>query len=298
MSVNLKHIFQISLLLLFVAMNSAYAQAPSPAGGGMLWLNGERAYAIVPPNDVLLKDYHEGITIDGWLYLEEYPKKSEIWMLLHKPGAFQIVLLPSSPEPKAEGVGERSEHIFFRFSAAWKTPGGGHSPDIGMRFQVPLRQWLYFYGIIGKQRPEDTMLDGDPAKPLTIGRKLADNDLFAEDPWLLKLKYHAFHGAIDELRISNIVRGLVGEMQIYLGTCEDAPQNVPIPNGPFQPDEHTVALWHFEENERIIFSDASKNNLKMFAREGAFNPIIFPVTPKGKVTATWGRIKNQKRLSH
>ncbi|HIE27271.1 TPA: hypothetical protein EYP66_08290 [Candidatus Poribacteria bacterium] len=77
----------ITCILLLLTIFSVSAQEPSPAGGGMLLLNGEQAYAMVPPDDVLLKDYHEGITIDGWLYLNEYPKESKVWMLLHKPGA-------------------------------------------------------------------------------------------------------------------------------------------------------------------------------------------------------------------
>jgi len=286
MSIKIKHIFPISLLLLLAAMTNVYAQEPSPAGGGMLLLDGERAYAMVPPHNVLLRDYHEGISIDGWLYLEEYPEKDEAWMLLHKPGAFQIALLHSSPG-----------NVFFKLAAAWKTQKGGHGSGIGIQFQVPLRQWLYFYGIIGKQKlKEFTILDGVPDEPLIIGRKLAESDLF-EDPFIpMKLEYHSFHGAIDELRISNVARGGVGDMQIYLGTGMDAPQNVSIPKRRFRLDEHTVALWHFND-KRTVFSDASQNALTMFAKQGAFNPIIFPVPPKGKVAATWGRIKCESEKS-
>ena len=284
MSIKIKLIFPISLLVLLAVATYVYAQESSPAGGGMLWLNGEEAYAVVPPRDVLLKDYHEGITIDGWLYLEEYPEKDEAWMFLHKPGAYQIALQHSS-----------QGHISFKFAAAWKTQGGGHGSSMGILFQVPLQQWLYFHGIIGKQKlKEFTIFAGDPAEQLVIGRKLSESDLFEEDPFR---QYHSFHGAIDELRISNIARGGVGDMQVYLGTGEDAPQNVSIPESRFQPDENTVALWHFNDR-RTIFSDASQNALTMFAKKGAFNPIILPVLPKGKIATMWGRIKNQNKSSH
>ncbi len=290
MSIKIKHIFPISLLLILAAMTNVYAQESSPAGGGMLLLDGEQAYAMVPPHNVLLKDYHEGISIDGWLYLEEYPEKGETWMLLHKPGAYQIALQHSSPG-----------HVSFRFAAAWKTQKGRHGSWMGIQFQVPLQQWLYFYGIIGKQKlNEFTIFDGAPDEPLIIGRKFAESDLFElfEDPLIpMKLEYHAFHGAIDELRISNVARGGVGDMQVYLGTGADAPQNVPIPKRRFHPDEHTVALWHFNDR-RTVFSDASQNALTMSAKKGAFNPIVFSVLTKGKVVTTWGRFKTQKKYSH
>ncbi len=54
---------------------------------------------------------------------------------------------------------------------------------------------------------------------------------------------HPFHGIIDEVRISSVVR-----------YTEDFP-----PAGRFEPDEHTLALYHFDEGEGGILRDASGN---------------------------------------
>jgi len=189
-----------------------------------------------------------------------------------------MTLLPSTPG-----------HVFFIFAAAWKTQRGSHSSSIGIQFQVPLRQWLYFYGAFGKEKlKEFTILDGETTELFVIGRKLTGSDLLDLHK---RFEYTPFPGAVDELRISNVERGFVDKL--YLGTDKEGQRDVPIPKGHFQPDEHTVALWHFD-NGRTVFLDASKNALTMFAREGAFNPIALFVPPKeGKAVTTWGRIKRK-----
>ena len=278
----------VIICILLLLTISVFAQEPSPAGGGMLLLDGKKAYAFVPSNDALVRNYHEGFTIDGWLYLEEYPKKDEAWVLLHKPDSFLLALLPSLPG----AMPFRKGRVVFAFAIEWKGQHAGHGGAIKSWFRVPLRQWLYFYAAVGKKRMDDfTILDGDPTKSLVIGRKLTD-DTLSLIPGGFELT--PFPAALDELRISGIAPELEGGMQIYLGIGNDRPPNISIPKRAFQPDKKTVALWHFDD-KRMVFSDASQNGLTMFAKDGAFNPMIFPVLPKDLMMTVWGKVKGKEQ---
>jgi hypothetical protein len=59
--------------------------------------------------------------------------------------------------------------------------------------------------------------------------------------------YAFFGGALDEARISNVVR--------YTA-------NFPTPTAPFAPDANTLGLWHFDEGAGQVAADvsASGNN--------------------------------------
>ncbi|MBN1138922.1 MAG: LamG domain-containing protein [Anaerolineae bacterium] len=65
-----------------------------------------------------------------------------------------------------------------------------------------------------------------------------------------------FYGYLEEVRISDVVR--------YSGATYT------IPNGPFAPDAHTRALWHFDESTgTTMFMDASSRGNHLTGYDGA-----------------------------
>ena len=65
--------------------------------------------------------------------------------------------------------------------------------------------------------------------------------------WLLLIG-RGFDGAIDGIRVSNTVR------------YQD---NFLPPNRRFEPDEHTMVLWHFDGKGEAVFEDSSANGNKL-----------------------------------
>lgn len=95
-----------------------------------------------------------------------------------------------------------------------------------------------------------------------------------------------YKGLIDEVRISKVVR--------Y--TADFA-----VPTKPFEPDDGTVALYHFDEADGTVVKDASKNGnhgnlVKDTVLVPADTPIEVPVTAvqaAGKLAITWGKMKSE-----
>jgi hypothetical protein len=95
-----------------------------------------------------------------------------------------------------------------------------------------------------------------------------------------------YKGLTDEVRISKVVR--------Y--TADFA-----VPTKPFEPDNDTVALYHFDEADGTVVKDASKNGnhgnlMKDAVLVPADTPIEYPVTAvqaAGKLAITWGKMKSE-----
>ncbi|MFC1719084.1 hypothetical protein ACFL6S_35860, partial [Candidatus Poribacteria bacterium] len=86
-----------------------------------------------------------------------------------------------------------------------------------------------------------------------------------------------FDGLIDELRISNIER--------Y--EWKAAREKIRIKER-FQTDEHTVALWHFDEGPGALsYRDVSGNSHTLFATGQ------LEVSPRNSTSTLWGSIKDQ-----
>ena len=113
------------------------------------------------------------------------------------------------------------------------------------------------------QYPKDFTLGG-------FGEKIEIHDNFF---------WGSFAGYIDEVRISTVAR-------------YDVSKEGFTPRSKFKKDRHTLALWHFDEpGGRRIFSDASGNKHHLIGEGGARTGIPLVVEPHGKLTTTWGRLK-------
>ena len=97
-----------------------------------------------------------------------------------------------------------------------------------------------------------------------------------------------FHGEIDAIRFSNIAR-------------YDLPTKRGIeafdPPHRFESDEHTLALWNFDEPAGADrFRDASGNGRTLIGMNGATTSGALAVSPnRASLTTTWGRIKSEPR---
>ena len=96
---------------------------------------------------------------------------------------------------------------------------------------------LYIDGRLQLHRGAAASPNGNSPFPFLIGASptVKDNSLSAE---------HGFTGRIDEVRISRIAR--------YTGDFN--------PQRRFEPDEHTIALYHFDESAGSVAYDASGND--------------------------------------
>ena len=89
----------------------------------------------------------------------------------------------------------------------------------------------------------------------------------------------AFTGYIDEVRISTEARYDVNKKGF-------------MPDDKFKDDPKTVALWHFDEPSGAQkFLDASGNAHHLAGKNGAKTGIPLAVEAEGKLTTTWGRLK-------
>ena len=113
------------------------------------------------------------------------------------------------------------------------------------------------------KRPKDFTLGG-------FGKKIEFHEGYFWGP---------FAGYIDEVRISTVAR-------------YDVSKDGFTPRNKFKKDRETIALWHFDEpGGRQIFSDASGNDRHLEGVGGARTGIPLVVESEGKLTTTWGRLK-------
>ena len=88
-------------------------------------------------------------------------------------------------------------------------------------------------------------------------------------------------GLIDEVRISDIAR--YPKKNIGDGLWRNV---VDIPEGAFEPDEHTLALWHFDGRGSQRLRDASGNGHHL-----SYDAYVRGVEARGKLPLIWGQIK-------
>ncbi len=91
-----------------------------------------------------------------------------------------------------------------------------------------------------------------------------------------------FEGIIDEVRLSDSAR--------YVG------KDYPIQEREFEADDNTIILYHFNEGEGRIANDESQFANHGLLRKAKFVPSDAPlkplaVSPKSKLSTTWGSIK-------
>lgn len=289
----------LTLLLLLSVLSSVPAVPPSPAGGGALRIGERGDHAFLPDHedfDVNLQE--NGFTLEMWIYLEHPLKERndaiaqplEIWTLLQKAGSYKWEMYPAG------------SHGFTFFHNGVREPIGfgpheGFLPHQWYYIALTLTQ-EYRQAIINNRlrgNRSNLLRFDDTDTPLQIGGGREPLLGATPGPFFEKPIHVNFTGGrIDEVRISNIVR------YPEAGVAEKAwneiwEKNIEIPRGAFQPDEHTIALWHFDVHRPINtkWRDASINrhDLTYTGKDLDVQPLN--VHPRRKLATTWGEIKRR-----
>ena len=281
------------LFILAIIPLSAKAFPPaSPAGGNYLVLDGVDDSAVLDfkTSGVLLPKGTEEFTVEAWVYPTTPPDGNVYAMILSQQVEMHLASDNGQREHIKAHIDWQEGDLILSIRGHIMVKGG--PAEIGRIMALSPNQWHHIaYQSDGRvqanivndfaeirnwprgwplahdlshfQYPKDFTLGG-------FGKKIEIHDNFFRGP---------FAGYIDEVRISTVAR-------------YDVSKDGFTPHNKFKKDPETLALWHFDEpGGRRIFSDASGNDHHLVGEGGARTGIPLAVEPNGKLTTTWGRLK-------
>lgn len=286
----------LSIVLFFMMCIRVYADTvpPSPAGGGYFEIYNPGDYAFIPDHDDFDANFQESgaFTIEFWFYMKRIMKPydkmriepSERWNLINKSGSYNIY------------ISFIADNVIFKLRSSIVG-------DSNRKVDLPINQWHYvaFTVNIYRQKIINQNLRGaaklgrtifigvlDSSSSLRIGGGVpAPVGVIPNEPFFEQPFWTPFTGGlIDEIRISNINRYPRENLdqEYWKGTID-------VPTGPFEPDEHTVALWHFDFDgtHGSKWRDASGNGHHLTYSGNYLN-----VEPYGKLATTWAQLKSNR----
>ncbi len=273
------HFWCVCVQLFFVSHVYSAEIPPSPAGGGWLELTQPGGYVYVEDHPDFDANLASEFTIQMWIYLKRYPRFGEAWPLMSKSGNYSLTfwghaLTLEGPKRFPE---DRVVEIFYDF-------GGGTGKSLTSE-RIPLNTWHHLMCIKKKEASAlylngQHLLDSSPSKDL--------ND--TESPLYLSGSPVPINN-FQDFPQKPFTGGLIDEMEVA-NTARHSPwnQEVPIPAGRLSPDEHTVALWHFDGPRKSAFVDSSlEGNHNLIPFDVNTGP--FAVSAAGKLAVTWGHLK-------
>ena len=260
-----QQLFTCFFLLILIPLSAKALPPPSPAGGGMLRLD-EKHDFVATVETWFPDEEFEGLTAEAWIYFEEPPLPLSFWSIIGQEGRFRLILHGNAGALGASAYAEGANTVVI----------------IGGRDQHPPKgEWVHVTAVYDAGAGIGTNGKGGnwccpgghlikSNKPLRIG------GIIPQEPWRLFVGENVkFRGYIDEVRISNIVR--------YVGPEWE------VPKWKFEVDEHTISLWHFDEETGFNrFKDASGNGHHLW-RGGVIGGLA--VEAERKLTTTWGQLK-------
>ena len=280
------------LLLTLIPLSTKAFPPASPAGGNYLVLDGVDDYAVLDFKTFgrPLPKGTEEFTVEAWIYLTKPPDKDTAGTILHQQVRMLIVNDEFQPllnnlanalnieHPKGDPILLMSAYI---------------DGKLGRRLPFPiplaLNQWHHI--AYQSKGPHTTMIVNDFVWIWPHGDPLGHNASLPLDfvlggfgkiirmPVKEEQFYDSFTGYIDEVRISTEAR-------------YDVEKKGFMPDGRFKNDVKTAALWHFDAPSGTReFSDASGNAYHLVGEGGAATGIPLAVEAEGKLTTTWGRLK-------
>ena len=288
-----RHILICLFLLTIIPLTAKAFPPASPAGGNYLVLDGVDDYAVLDfkTHGVFLPKGTEAFTVEAWIYPTTPPTGNVYAMILSQQVEMRVASDNGEWEEIKKGIDWQTGdlfliirgHILVKGSPATKGTVIALSPNQWhhIAYQSDGRQEATIINDFAKIRkwPRGWPLAHDLAhfehpKDFTLGGfgkkiKLPHGDHFRGP----------FAGYIDEVRISTVAR-------------YDVSKDGFTPRNKFKRDRETLALWHFDEpGGRRMFSDASGNSHHLVGEGGARTGIPLAVEPHGKLTTTWGRLK-------
>jgi len=286
---------------------STVAQVPSPAGGNWFEFDGIDDFAkckncVLPSVESIFMD---GFTLETWINIQDFPSAipdtfnetiiidaggcqlSLYTTQLDKPSNWVKGIMFKVPTTEIETVGGivfdgfvDAETIGLYYTLYSKISKWNFATTIGgiIDWTVPdVGKWVHVMGIIDNGNKFALCKDPNNKDVLRVSlfingraissyfcKKFMDN---LNTDVTIGGNTRSFNGFIDEVRISSIARYNVA--------------NFAIPNAPFEVDEKTIGLWHFDDPAgSTLFNDASGGN-----------HTLYDVRPAGKMSVTWGHLK-------
>lgn len=225
-------------IIIFVQADMSIRAAritPSPAGGGTLEMRREIRKVLVTEKPILSP---RAITLEAWIWLRSLPKPGEQFVILEQPGSYRLSVISKKNGKGVEmcfsylsqggGSGLFTDDI--EGVDKWQHIAAIYTPK-GIAF---CRKSAFLYLCRGFFLPL-----GKGEKGIYIGGGFPESGRRFSS----QLREVPFDGYIDEIRISDIAR---------------YSEDYKPPTAPFKPDEHTLALWHFDEGPGATqYKDAS-----------------------------------------
>ena len=299
MYIHFKPLLSAVLLLSFVM--PIFSFEPS---GGVLMLDGEDDYAILPlaEHGYIIPRNTEAFTVEVWFYPKSEPKKKQRNLILGQQAAIGLTSLEDDDC-------ELNKHQICSYGFAI-LEGKGVRAFIGIDVPIEKDQWNYLAVIfkdssfflayndeilrtsrINRVNFVAAELRGhERFKDFFVGGYAEDRVIFADEHGEVLGRRTHFHGAIDAIRFSNIARhDLPAEHGFWRF---DPPQR-------FLNDEHTLALWDFNEKEGADrFEDTSGNGKTLIGMNGAAvmggeGVGNLEIRPDNSLATTWGQVKSE-----
>ena len=300
MYINFKCLLSVlSPMLLLSLIMPVFSFEPS---GGVLSLDGEDDYAILPlaEHGHIFPEGTHAFTVEIWFYPKAEPKEKDKDLILNQ----QVSIGLQARERCILGQNQLCSYR-HAYLAGDRTHGlaGTDSP-------IQKDQWNYI-AIIFKNSTlchatnnrisQGWRLPRVDRVRLNIRRPWRVQDFvvggYGEDKFVvpnggggLLFQVSGFQGEIDAIRFSNIAR--------Y--DCAAQGNNPFDPPPRFLNDEHTLALWDFNDKEGATrFEDTSGNGKTLIGMNGA--TVIggegiggnLEIRPDTSLTTTWGQVKSK-----
>ena len=283
------------LLLILIPLSAKAFPPASPAGGNYLVLDGVDDHAVLDFKTFgrPLPNGTEEFTVEAWVYPTTPPDNGNtLSTILHQQVRMFIVNDEFQPFvndlANVLNIEPPKGDLILLMSAYIEGELGRRLP-----FPIPLLPNQWHHIAYQSKGPQTTMIvndfvaiwpHGDPlghnaSRPLdfVLGGfgKIIEVPVGPNKLWF----WDSFTGYIDEVRFSTEARYDVEKKDF-------------MPDGKFKNDAKTAALWHFDEpGGTREFSDASGNAYHLEGIGGAETGIPLAVEVAGKLTTTWGRLK-------
>ena len=282
MCINCKFLLSVVFLLSLVL----------PASGGVLVLDGEDDYAILPfeEHGHIFPINTDEFTVEVWFYPKtepEEPGKSNI--ILSQQVRFGLL-----PDNRCgDKISEKDQ--VCSYGTAWLEGAAAHGVR-SKKAAIKKDQWNYMaviftdstfhlaYNdqIVRGQRDFMNVVAGDRRFPEWFKNFCVGG--FEKKEVVEYIPY--FHGEIDVIRFSDIARY---DLPDQMGTSPFEPPHR------FVADRHTLALWDFNDEEGADrFEDTSGNGYTLIGMNGATTSSALAVNPRNtSITTTWGQVKSE-----
>ena len=296
MFINCK--FLLSVVLFLSLVIPVFSFQPS---GGVLVLDGEDDYAILPlaEHGYIFPAETDEFTVEVWFYPKSEPKLKERHIILGQQAVIGLT---------AEDECDLNKNQLCAYGFAFLV-GERVRAFIGIEKPIKRDQWNYMAVIfkdssfflayndeisrtsrINRVNFVAADLRGpEQFKDFFVGGYAEDRVIFDADHREVLSRRTPFHGLIDAIRFSNIARH---DLPIAHGVwLFDPPHR-------FLNDEHTLALWDFNDKEGADrFEDTSGNGRTLIGMNGA--AVVggegvgnLEIRPDTSITTTWGQIKS------